>query len=109
MIEEARRLCLLLKSMQLVALNRRTSREDFDRDLAAEACVLRTVNVADAALTDELANLIRTQLAAWRQLHMSPAYPLSSLVWTMPSARTASLCAAYHRFTELPDTTIQAN
>ena len=46
-------------------------REDFDRDIAAEARIAGAVDLAHAAGADGGQDLIRAEMGAWRQGHRS--------------------------------------
>jgi hypothetical protein len=69
LIERRRGACFHLKPMKPIGVGGKDRREDFDRDIAAEARIAGAVDLADAAGAAGGQDLIRAEMGAWGQGH----------------------------------------
>ena len=68
-IERRRGACFHLKPMKPIGVGGKGRREDFDRDIAAEARIAGAVDLAHPAGTDGGQDLIRAEMGVWGQGH----------------------------------------
>ena len=72
MVEDSRGLRFLLEAAQPVGVLREGRRQHLDRDLAAEARILRAVHLAHPPGADLAEDLVGAELRAGRERHRSP-------------------------------------
>jgi hypothetical protein len=69
-IENPGRARFLLEALQAVRVGRERRRQDLDRDVAAQARVLRTVHLSHPARADRLEDLVGPEAVSRREGHL---------------------------------------
>ncbi len=88
-IEKSRGFRLLLEPAQAIGVLRERRGQDLDRDLSAEARVLRTVHLAHSAGADRTEDLVGAQARAGRERHAAARLAAIGALTAWPSAGTS--------------------
>jgi hypothetical protein len=72
-VQESRGSGLLLEAAEAIRVRRERRRQDLDRDVAAEARILRAVDLAHPSRTERRDDLIGTQTGTGGERHFSPS------------------------------------
>src|SRR4029453_906739 len=70
MIQRGEHLRLPAEARQPFGILRHAVRQRFHRDVAAEACIPRTIDLTHAARAEQGNDLVRTELRSWSERHL---------------------------------------